>query len=155
MKIKNYILLVLVSILSIINANAQLAKPFSVRDNQTLRGDMHLIGNNILNFPGGPGNNNPNLPYNATGGAATANDGINMSYIDIDADASTFSSSSATLTIPAASASCYKIKYAALYWSATYTGNNRAPISNVKLKLPTSATYVDITADNLIYDEFV
>ena len=152
MRIKNYLLLVLVFILSTISANAQLARPFAVRNNQSLKGDMHLIGNNILNFPAGPGNS---TPYNLTGAAATANDAINMSYIDVDSDASTFSSSSATLTIPAASASCYRIRYAALYWSATYENNNRVPISNVKLKLPTSATYVDIAADNLIYDEFV
>ncbi|WP_299336706.1 T9SS type B sorting domain-containing protein [uncultured Psychroserpens sp.] len=114
---------------------AQNYEPFTPRFNEDLKGDIVLIGNNIL----GPDNNafNDNSVYNHN---------VNMTYIDIDGDASTFSSSSADLEIP--NPNCYRIIYAGLYWGAVNPGNE--PITNVKLKGPVGG-YNDITG-TIIYD---
>ncbi|NER09938.1 gliding motility-associated C-terminal domain-containing protein [Muriicola jejuensis] len=83
-----------------------------------------------------------------------------MQYIDVDSDPATFSSSSATFTFP--DASCNLIRYAGLYWSATYpseqagqaVGTNRQnDFNQVRFRVP-GAGYVDITADQVIYDGF-
>ena len=83
--------------------------PFSPRFDQDVKGDIVLIGNNIL----GPDNN----PFNDT---SQYNHRVDMRYIDIDGDASTFSSSSADLEIP--NPNCYRIIYAGLYWGAVTEG---------------------------------
>ncbi|MGJ8593794.1 MAG: T9SS type B sorting domain-containing protein [Aquaticitalea sp.] len=110
-------------------------EPFTPRFNQDLKGDIILIGNNIL----GPNNNafNDNSVYNHT---------VDMQYIDIDGDASTFSSSSADLNIP--NPNCYRIKYAGLYWGAVTAGAES--ITNVKFKGPTGG-YNDVVG-TVIYD---
>src|SRR5438045_8917083 len=75
-----------------------------------------------------------------------------MKYIDIDTDATTFSSSSATLSIPSASANCFRIVYAGLYWSALVkSGDSRTDINKIKFKTPGSAVYNDI-AGSIVYD---
>ncbi|WP_223035052.1 T9SS type B sorting domain-containing protein [Hanstruepera marina] len=114
---------------------AQNYVPFTPRFNDDLRGDIVLIGNNIL----GPDNNafNDNNTYNHN---------VDMQYIDIDGDASTFSSSSSDLEIP--NPNCYKIRYAGLYWGAVTNGNE--PITEVKFKGPTGG-YNDITG-TIIYE---
>lgn len=114
---------------------AQNYEPFTPRFNEDLKGDIVLIGNNIL----GPDNNafNDNTVYNHN---------VNMQYIDIDGDATTFSSSSADLEIP--NPNCYRIIYAGLYWGAVNPGS--APITDVKFKGPTGA-YNDIQG-TIIYD---
>lgn len=78
-----------------------------------------MISNNILNRNSSSSNNPPNTntPYNGT----TANDNLNMQFIDIDGTTQTYNSSSATLTIP--DATCSKIVHAGLYWAATYKYN--------------------------------
>ena len=86
--IKKYFTLLLVLFISI-QTVAQNFIPFTPRFEQDLRGDMILIGNNIL----GPDNN----PFNNENGYNHLED---MQYIDIDNDPSTFSSSSADLEIP-------------------------------------------------------
>ncbi|QFZ55715.1 T9SS type B sorting domain-containing protein [Oceanihabitans sp. IOP_32] len=103
--------------------------PFTPRFNQDVKGDIVLIGNNIL----GPDNNayNDNRTYNSN---------VNMQYIDIDGDPSTFSSSSADLEIT--NQDCYKIIHAGLYWSAVAPGDQ--PIDQVRFKGP-SGGYFDIT----------
>ncbi|SEA34212.1 T9SS type B sorting domain-containing protein [Bizionia paragorgiae] len=108
---------------------AQSFEPFEPRFNEDLRGDIVLIGNNIL----GPSNNafNDNDAYNSN---------EDMQYIDIDGDNSTFSSSSADLVIP--NPDCYAIRYAGLYWGAVNPGNES--ITDVKIKGPTGG-YVDVT----------
>lgn len=128
------VLLVLLVFIGI-TTYAQNYVPFTPRFNQDLRGDIVLIGNNIL----GPDNNafNENNTYNHN---------VDMQYIDIDGDASTFSSSSADLEIP--NPNCYQIIYAGLYWGAVTNGDE--PITNVKLKGPTGG-YNDVTG-NIIYD---
>ena len=130
-KIAQLVLLVFIGI----GSYAQNYVPFTPRFNQDLRGDIVLIGNNIL----GPDNNafNNNNTYNHN---------VDMQYIDIDGDASTFSSSSADLEIP--NPNCYRIIYAGLYWGAVTNGNE--PITNVKLKGPTGG-YNDVTG-TIIYD---
>jgi len=114
---------------------AQNYVPFSPRFDQDVKGDIVLIGNNIL----GPSNNafNDNSAFNNR---------VNMQYIDIDGDPSTFSSSSADLAIP--NPDCYRIVRADLYWAAVNPGSE--PITDVKLKGPTGG-YNDITG-TVIYD---
>ncbi|MEM5566179.1 T9SS type B sorting domain-containing protein [Psychroserpens sp. AS72] len=129
-------LVIIVSLLLIgLQSYAQNYEPFAPRFNEDLKGDIVLIGNNIL----GPDNNafNNNSVYNHN---------VNMQYIDIDSDGSTFSSSSADLDIP--NPNCYRIIYAGLYWGAVNPGDE--PITNVKLKGPTGG-YNDITG-TIIYD---
>lgn len=129
-------LIIIVSLLMIgLKSYAQNYEPFTPRFNQDLKGDIVLIGNNIL----GPNNNafNNNTVFNHN---------VDMQYIDIDGDTSTFSSSSADLEV--LNPNCYKIIYAGLYWGAVNPGN--APITNVKLKGP-SGGYNDISG-TIIYD---
>lgn len=133
-----------------ISSYGQLRKNFDPRYNTSLKGDILVIGNNILNRDGGGRNNRPNNPFDSQGTGTTANDNLDMKYIDIDNE-STFNSSSATLVIPDASKDCYEIAYAALYWSGTYQGSDRSNINKVKLKTGTSA-YKDITG-SIIWDE--
>jgi len=114
---------------------AQNYVPFTPRFDQDVKGDIVLIGNNIL----GPDNNafNDNSVYNHN---------VNMQYIDIDGDTSTFSSSSADLTIP--DPSCYRIIHAGLYWGAVTNGAE--PITNVKFRGPTGG-YNDIVG-TVVFD---
>lgn len=118
-----------------LQTNAQNYEPFVPRFNEDLKGDIVLIGNNIL----GPDNNafNNNNVYNHQ---------VDMQYIDIDGDPTTFSSSSADLEIP--NPNCYRIIYAGLYWGAVNPGSD--PITQVKLKGPVGG-YNDITG-TIIYD---
>ena len=137
MKKPTYSKIVLIASLIFIGLQsyAQNYVPFTPRFNQDLRGDIVLIGNNIL----GPDNNafNENNTYNHN---------VDMQYIDIDGDASTFSSSSADLEIP--NPNCYRIIYAGLYWGAVTNGDE--PITEVKFKGPIGG-YNDVTG-NIIYD---
>ncbi len=127
MKIKNYILLIFVSIFSISNVFAQdkgvntkkAQIPFITRmpgfpsGNIKVKGDVVFVGNNILNptttLPSGfdaagePLNlvaltAEANTP-NSGGSAINTNNGVNFEYIDIDGDATTYSSSSADLAL--------------------------------------------------------
>ncbi|OIQ23860.1 T9SS type B sorting domain-containing protein [Lacinutrix sp. MedPE-SW] len=137
MKIPTYVkALFIVSLLFFCASSyGQNFEPFTPRFDEDLKGDIVLIGNNIL----GPDNNafNNNNVYNHN---------VDMNYIDIDSDNTTFSSSSADLEIP--NPNCYLIKYAGLYWGAVNPGNE--PITNVKFKGPTGG-YNDIQG-TIIYD---
>lgn len=137
MKKPTFSRLLLVAIMLCIGVQtyAQNYEPFTPRFDQDLKGDIVLIGNNIL----GPDNNayNDNSVYNHN---------VDMTYIDIDGDASTFSSSSSDLEIP--NPDCYKIIYAGLYWGAVNPGNE--PITEVKFKGPIGG-YNDIIG-TIIYD---
>jgi len=114
---------------------AQNYVPFTSRFDQDVKGDIILIGNNIL----GPDNNafNDNSVYNHN---------VDMHYIDIDGDSTTFSSSSADLDIP--NPECYRIIHASLYWGAVSPGNE--PLTDVKFKGPVGA-YNDISG-TIIFD---
>lgn len=144
------------------NSYSQLAVPFKVRYQSYVKGDMTVISNTIVNRK--DNRNSTSDPYNDITEIAKLNDQFEMNYIDIDNDKSTFSSSSAELNLE--NSSSKKIKYAGLYWSATYkydTGirdkkwnyvavdNNRASVNEIKLKLPGQNEYIDINGD-IIFD---
>ncbi|WP_435661759.1 beta strand repeat-containing protein, partial [Mariniflexile fucanivorans] len=129
-----HLLVVLLLVISF-QTVAQNFVPFNPRFNKDVKGDILLIGNNIL----GPNNN----AFNSNG---TYNNDVNMRYIDIDGDGSTYSSSSADLIIP--NPECYKIIHAGLYWGAVTPGNQS--ITNVKFKGP-SGSYNDVVG-TVIYD---
>ncbi len=155
---------------------------FDVRYQNNIKGDLTFISNNILNRDGGTAATEPEDAYNnlstnfnnnpETGGRQNYNDYKNMQYIDVDTETSTFSSSTANLVFP--SADCNRIRYAGLYWSATYPsatangsydGNNYTPntvpvgtgrqsdFNQVRFRVP-SGSYVDITADEVLFDGF-
>ena len=110
---------------------------------------------------------------NDTNGFANVNDFKNMQYIDVDSDPTTFSSSTSTFAFP--QTDCNLIRYAALYWAGIYPSdasngffnnwgdqsqNTVAPgtgrlndFNQVKFMVPGGA-YVDITADEILYDGF-
>ena len=133
--IKKYFTLLVVLFISM-QSISQNFTPFAARFNQDIKGDMVLIGNNIL----GP-SNNPIIMIIVV--LIIFED---MQYIDIDNDPSTFSSSSADLEIP--NPNCYVLKYAGLYWGAVTKGDQ--PFTNVKFKGPTGE-YNDITG-TVIFD---
>ena len=129
------------------NSIAQTFDPFTIRENIEIKGSMLVIGNNILG--------QDNLDFNDD---TVDNQDISMQYIDIDGDASTFSSSSADLLVPpqedGSPTTCYRVAYAALYWGAMLQSGDRTNINQVKLKLPGSTTYHDITGE-IIHDAIV
>ena len=150
------------------NSFSQEYNTFEVRYQSNLRGDLTFIGNNIVNRDGGTSSTDPNDPYNNLsrnfssnsefGGRFNYNDYKDMRYIDVDNDPTTFSSSSATFSFP--QANCNLIRYAGLYWSATYPRDESSdspgtprqhPIDQIKFRVPGS-TYVDITADEILFD---
>ncbi|MCV9932354.1 T9SS type B sorting domain-containing protein [Flavobacterium sp. LS1R47] len=144
LKIALFVLIFLQSIISY----SQNFKSFDIRynnNNESLNGDILLIGNNILNRDNGS-KERPEVPYIGNLG----NDKFNMKYIDIDGDPNTFNSSSAKLTLPGGS--CSKIVYAGLYWSAVTRdkSSNPKPIDKVKFKMP-GGSYVNIDG-TVIYD---
>lgn len=149
---------------------SQVKNNFEPRYDNSIRGDLTIVANNIVNREGDEGYwerrvvrgrwrwvyvsdpKVPNDPYNQTGSSSTANDSWDMQYIDIDGDPSTFSSSSAELTVP--DASCSRVRYVGLYWSAVYANEtDRSNIGNIKFKTP-SGSYVDISADEVLFDGF-
>ncbi|WP_457618396.1 FG-GAP-like repeat-containing protein, partial [Lutibacter sp.] len=127
--------------------------PFSIRYQNTFKGNIVYVSNNNLN-------QDPTAAYNGNG----SNDGADQVYVDIDGDPTTFNSSAADLVLPS---TCSDVVFVGLYWSGTYpfeSGNsfflgggaadsNRFDPSQIKLKLPGLA-YQDITG-TVIYDDFV
>ena len=184
---KNVVLLMLLGLLLLLatKSQAQEYNSFEVRYQNNLRGDLTFIGNNILNRDSGTAGEGPNDPYNNqrnnnswsgsnndNSGFTNYNDYKNMQYIDVDSDPSTFSSSTSTLAFE--QADCNLIRYAGLYWSATYpsaTANGsfdgftynantvavgtgrQTDFNQVKFRVPGGA-YVDITADEVLFDGF-
>src|SRR5690606_34211806 len=167
--LKLYTLFACIFFAGIFALTAQVKKPFEVRYQDNIKGDITFIGNNIVNREDGYWDikfdwskglyyewivtTSPNSPYNGS----ESNDNLNMQYIDIDDDSSTFSSSSAALEIP--DLQCSKIVYAGLYWSAVYKYNEEDDQSSgrendwnqVKFKTPTG-NYVNLTADEILFD---
>ncbi|WP_431157739.1 T9SS type B sorting domain-containing protein [Winogradskyella poriferorum] len=129
------ILILITSVIIGVQAYAQNYQPFTPRFDQDLKGDILLIGNNIL----GPDNNAFNDPN-------VYNHNVDMQYIDIDGDPTTFSSSSADLEIP--NPNCYRIIYAGLYWGAVNPGSE--PINEVRFRGPEGG-YFDVTGE-IIFD---
>ncbi|WP_164914103.1 T9SS type B sorting domain-containing protein [Aquimarina sediminis] len=77
----------------------------------TMNGELKIIGNAIVGL--NQSGFTPNMNYNGN----ASNNAKTFGYIDIDGDGSTFSSSSADLIL---STGCEEIRYAGLYWSASY-----------------------------------
>jgi large repetitive protein len=147
MNLKNCFFIILISSLSYNYSQSQNIVPFYPRFNEDVKGDMLLIGNNILNRK--TPTEGPNVPYTAPLNPIN-NASLNMQYIDIDDSADTFSSSSADLVLPTTSQDCYKIKYAGLYWTAIYNDDSQ-DFNKVKIKVPGTGNYQNITADDLIF----
>lgn len=160
--LKYKITLILVLFLFTIPVFSQQAKPFKIRYQARVNGDMTIIANNSVNRENT--NDSTTKPYNETSITSKLNDEFKMNYIDIDADPITFSSSSANLSLDNSNAK--KIIYAGLYWSATYLyssgqivnkdqfeaiDNSRDDFSTIKLKLPNQNNYQDISGE-LIFD---
>lgn len=153
-------ILAAILLLASFNLFSQVLQPFGKEYDANLKGDILVIGNNILNRDLGTTGNRANDAYNTTGSSSSYNENLNMKWINIDSDGGkNFNSSSAKLTIPAASQSCYKIAYAALYWAGTYSiaadkgsasGADRSVINKVRFKAG-AANYVDLTG-KVIYD---
>ncbi|WP_196216503.1 DUF11 domain-containing protein, partial [Flavobacterium sp. LC2016-01] len=131
--------------------------------NTQLKGDIINIGNNILNRgtkkSDGTYSVSPNTPFSGTTSNDT-NGNFDMYYVNVDPIPNSkvvFSSSSATLTVPnnnAPAAPCYKVAYAALYWSGILRSPaDRTTIKNVKIKVPNTANsnYQDVTG-TVIWD---
>ncbi|MGY0392656.1 T9SS type B sorting domain-containing protein [Bizionia sp. KMM 8389] len=144
MKNPTYVKIILCVLLAMLchTGIAQNYQPFTPRFDADTKGDILLIGNNIINRD--TNSKDPNDPYNGT---QNYNSDYDMQYIDIDSDPTTFSSSNANLEAPG---SCYSILYAGLYWGAIYQESDRSPINQIKLKLPEGG-YNDITGE-IIYD---
>ena len=109
---KKFILLQCFFLATIVTTVAQ-DIPFTPLFQQTVKGDMIIVGNAILN----KGDSRPaNAPYNGD----HDNSRINMEYTDVDNDPSTFNSSSADVKEPVSTCNKRVIK-AYLYWAAAYT----------------------------------
>jgi large repetitive protein len=136
------------------NSFSQNLVPFTTRFDDKLKGDILLIGNNILNRQSTT--ESANTPYNTSLVPAgnVNNSTLNMQYINVDPTGGNFSSSSANLVVPAASRNCYVIKHAGLYWGAVLRGNN-PDFNKVKFKYPGSANYQNIEGDVIIRDNNV
>ncbi len=123
-----------------------------------LKGNAITIGNNSLSRDKMKNHNT----------AEINNDRILMTYVDIDKTGATFSSSSARLSLPSTATN---IKYAALYWAATYAfekgkykgknkklrveGNNsrkQHKLNTIKIQLP-GKKYQTITGQ-ILFDGF-
>ncbi|MBU2938035.1 hypothetical protein KO494_00655 [Lacinutrix sp. C3R15] len=111
-------------------------RPLSLQKEFYIKGDAIAIGNNILS-------EQVKKDYNEIG---LINDRIEMKYVDIDNESSTFSSSSAALQLPHNTS---KIKFAALYWSATY-GFKKGDYKVVKNKMLIKAKGARDTTFNYI-----
>jgi large repetitive protein len=143
MKFKNYLLFCFILLVGSNDLLGQNLKPFTKRFDRDVKGDMLIIGNNILNRR--TNTEGPNVPYDDE----SVNSTFNMQYINVDGAA--ICSSRAVLDIPDPSGTnCFKIVYAGLYWGAILKDGNRTRINEVKLKLPTGG-YNNITGQ-LIYD---
>ncbi|WP_431137510.1 hypothetical protein, partial [Psychroserpens mesophilus] len=131
---------------------AQVQEEFTARFNQTVKGDITMIANNMLsrsatqNYTGGNGNH----------------DYTDNVYVDIDGNtgigSSTFNSSSANFSNPEPALACLSIKKAYLYWAAAdKEGSNDSDnqpnwnYNDVKLMLPGQTNYTTLTADEVIF----
>ncbi|MBT8290564.1 MAG: hypothetical protein KJO93_06980, partial [Muriicola sp.] len=134
--------------LSFQETHAQVKKVFTPRYDETIKGDVTIIANNMLSA-------DATLPFNGNADNQDSNDRV---YVDIDSDPSTFNSSRATLNDPAPSLACKEFVKAYLYWAASdkeaggVSQNADSWNHNqVKLMLPGSSTYTTVTADEVLY----
>lgn len=135
---------------------------FNIRYEALLNGDVSVIGNQITNrktlF------SKSDTPYNTTDNNAKNNDEFAIQYINIDDKIHNFSSSSAHLALNTNER--VTLKYAGLYWAATYpyaegknyaknrfmaTKPERENFDAVKIKFPKTTDYQTIIG-KIIYD---
>ncbi|MEZ4797650.1 MAG: hypothetical protein R2785_10845, partial [Flavobacteriaceae bacterium] len=145
------VLIVLAFMLSISFVSAQVQEPFAPRFNQTIKGDVTMIANNMLSRTA-TGN------YTGSNGNHDYTDNV---YVDIDSDNTTFNSSNANFVNPEPSLACLSIKKVYLYWAAADkepnsndSNSENQPnwnYNNVKLMLPGQSTYTTLTADEVIF----
>nr|WP_299071597.1 T9SS type B sorting domain-containing protein [uncultured Allomuricauda sp.] len=119
-----------------------------------IKGDYTFLSNSVMNSVSD--GHDVNTPYNGNG----SNNSLHVEYVDIDSDPSTFNSSSSTLSVPA----CSQIYWAGLYWAGNYDverdgdhrsryesgytdDSNHYDVTQVKLRIPGSSTYIDLQAD--------
>ena len=128
---------------------AQEEKPFAIRFQKYLKGDVTFIANSIVGKKSGE---NANEAYDKTGSNAKLNDQVAMVYTDVDTDETTFSSSTATLK-PIHEKD--QIVFAGLYWSATLPEKERVldkhPLTQIQLKTPAYDNYFTIQGE-MVYD---
>ncbi|WP_299274159.1 hypothetical protein, partial [uncultured Psychroserpens sp.] len=147
-KIKN--ILSLIMFVSGIYASAQVLDPFTPRFNETVKGDVTMIANNMLS-------RTATTNYNGTDGN---HDFTNNVYVDIDNDVTTFNSSSANFANPEPQLFCLSVLKAYLYWAAadrepgTDANSENQPnwnYNDIKLMLPGQSAYATLTADDIIF----
>lgn len=154
------IVFVFLFLFSIASSKAQ-NKDLTPRFEEFLKGDISVIGNNIVNrnVPFTP----VNKEYDDRDKGAKNSEDFSMEYINVDEKQGVFSSSCASLIVNAEGNP--RIKHVGLYWSATYPykkgkkkGNDfyakdpgREPFDRVKIKFPQAKQYVDVTGE-VIYD---
>ena len=130
---------------------AQADRSFSVRYTTNDTGSIKGIANTNMTCPSSASNCSTAQGDAPTSSSNTLyNNNFDMTYVDVDSDSATFNSSTANQTLPSGST----ILWAGLYWGGDYsTGTAAAPNSSdrnkVKLKLPGSSSYTNITASTL------
>ncbi len=175
-----HIYIILALLLGCFSSYGQIFNPASVPFQEVpestfrMNGELQMIGNTIV-APSRLNDNSPRDP-NANYNGTLENGQFNAyGYIDVDVDASTFSSSSADFQ---RFSICGEIRYAGLYWSATYidmdnlvSNGSQGLIANynnptqpdprpafdvIKFKPPNTPTgqYIDVTADRILYDGY-
>jgi len=126
---------------------------FGIRYQNTIKGDMIVVGNSILNVGDYPANQD----YKGTQGD---NSQIILNYTNVVPETGIFNSSSAVVPDPNPSSNCKKVLKAYLYWAAAYTKERidnqtnpkleRSKFKNVKFKVG-SGNYIDIEGEK-VYD---
>ena len=123
----------------VINAVAQISIPFTIRYQNTVKGDMIVVGNTVLGTTKTGNFDDQNV----------SNGQVNQVYVDIDNDPTTFNSSSANVKDPNPGGACPRtVKKAFLYWAAVGL-NNTAASKKVKFKVD-NGNYQEITATNIL-----
>ena len=148
------ILLLQCFFLVVFSALAQNYKTFLPFYKETVKGDMLMVGNSVLNA-----GVNPNQPYIGSHGHNAL---IDLNYTNVVPATGVFNSSSANVANPNVNASCLKVKGAYLYWAAAYTRERelnqnpkfeRSKFKNIKFKTPNASSYTDLVGD-LVYDGY-
>ena len=126
---------------------------FGIRYQNTIKGDMIVVGNSILNVGDYPANQD----YKGTQGD---NSQITLNYTNVVPETGIFNSSSAVVPDPNPSSNCKKVLKAYLYWAAAYTKERidnqtnpkleKSKFKNVKFKVG-SGNYIDIEGEK-VYD---
>ena len=126
---------------------------FGIRYQNTIKGDMIVVGNSILNVGDYPANQD----YKGTQGD---NSQITLNYTNVAPETGIFNSSSAVVADPNPSSNCKKVLKAYLYWAAAYTQERvdnqtnpkleKSKFKNVKFKVG-SGNYIDLEGEK-VYD---